>query len=806
MAPKVAAEASATLESSGCRADTSTVRPLLTCSRRWTAILAVAALAPALVWVAAAPATAAKSEHPHLGRSVIDRPDLYAPGEAIVRFERGAPASLRRTARRHAGVEFDSTLRLPHAQVVEVDGSVELAVRRLERQPGVAYAQPNYRYEALAAPQPDDTFFEELWALSDPALPDPGINALEAWEASTGTEQTIAIVDTGVDLTHPDIAANLWTNETPDPIDKDVHGYDFVDEDGNPDDYNFHGTHVAATAAGTANNAEGTAGVAPEAKIMGVRVLDGDGSGFTSDVADGISYAAEHGAGVINLSLGGPAGEDEATEEAIEAAAAEGAVIVAAAGNEEVDNDKNPQSPCVLPQTNLICVAALNQDGGLAGFSNYGATSVDLSAPGTAILSAKPDYGPALFSDDFEAGAGNWDVFTSNGGVPWGMVAETGGNDLIADSPGGDYGAAEDASEAAVSELFKPSPLDFSGERGCRVHFKTRYQIEPPAPDGILFDALFAGAWALGSEGFEFTGLPLAGESRGFAGGGMIKEEVSLSRFDGRIGIEPAFVMVSDEQEQLDGAYLDDLRYFCRDQTYSDVETTFADWDQPDAGSYFRLNGTSMATPHVAGIVALVQAAAPGLSANEVVDAVLEGTSAMPSPDDSRPTATSGIADACKAVAVATGGDVAASCPASSDLPESPPVKVGDGEVVTEDLQEPLPSPGSPPSQSVPPEGREPFVDRLRPRAFFRQRPRRVIRTRFRRGKVVFRFGSNERGVRFICRLDRRRWWRFCRRRVAWRLGRGRHVLRVRAIDASRNVSPRSAIHRFRIVRVRGSR
>ena len=355
-----------------------------------------------------------------------------------MRFERGTSHADRRDARRSANAELSDALGLPRLQLLEVHGSVSAAVRRLEDQPGVAYAQPNYRYEALAVPEPDDSFFDDLWGLSDPALPDPGVGALEAWEHGKGSGEVIAVVDTGVDLTHPDIAPNLWTNPSPDPSSDDLHGYDFVDDDGDPDDYNFHGTHVAGTAAAVSGNALGTAGVAPEAEIMAVRALDGDGSGSTDEIAEGIAYAAEHGAGVINLSLGGPAGEDEAMSDAVDLAAEEGAVVVAAAGNEGTNNDAEPTTPCTLPQANLICVAALGQGGGLASFSNYGAQSVDIAAPGTGILSAKADYGAPLFSNGFEAGTTEaWDTFAENGGLPWGLSASAAsGTQSATDSPG----------------------------------------------------------------------------------------------------------------------------------------------------------------------------------------------------------------------------------------------------------------------------------------------------------------------------------------------------------------------------------
>ena len=170
-------------------------------SRRLAA-LTTAALAAACILAPSAGAKIADA----VARSEAGR---YVPGEAIVRFEPGTTGADRRAARREADVDFDDTLEIPRAEVVEVGGSVEAAVRRLERQPGVAYAQPNYRYEALAVDPPDDTFFNRLWGLSDPALADPGVSALEAWESNKGSGTVIAVVDTGVDLTHPDLIGNL---------------------------------------------------------------------------------------------------------------------------------------------------------------------------------------------------------------------------------------------------------------------------------------------------------------------------------------------------------------------------------------------------------------------------------------------------------------------------------------------------------------------------------------------------------------------------------------------------------------------
>src|SRR4051794_4969729 len=287
----------------------------------------------------------------------------YEQGEALVRYAADVGAAERREVRDAAGVDFEGPVAVPHTQVVSFDGSVADAIARLEDQPGVVDAQPNYIYHALAA-APNDTQFGHLWGMG----PTPGVGVLPAWDRTRGAGQVIAVVDTGVDLTHPDLAGNLWTGPG------GVHGHDFVDNDDTPDDFNLHGTHVAGTAAAIADNAQGVAGVAPQAQIMAVRVLDADGQGNSGNIANGILFAAQNGAGVINLSLGGPAGGgDAAMSSAISQAEQHNTVVVAAAGNDNNNNDVNPTTPCTLPNANLICVASVTKTGARSDFSNFGA-------------------------------------------------------------------------------------------------------------------------------------------------------------------------------------------------------------------------------------------------------------------------------------------------------------------------------------------------------------------------------------------------------------------------------------------------
>jgi thermitase len=571
----------------------------------------IARLVPLALVVALLPAAGAAAA-PRL-----DSSGSAVAGEAIVRFEPGTVAAERAAARDAANVELERTLELSQTQVVSFDGSLGAALTRLESRGDVAYAQPNYRYEALAPP-PNDTFFGQLWGLG----PDPGIGALAAWDRSRGAGQVIAIVDSGIDLSHPDLVPRLWRNpgETPGGGDNDannrgddVNGYDFVDSDSTPDDYAFHGTHVAGTAAAQAGNGIGVAGVAPEASLMAVRVLDGNGAGTSSRIGSGIVYAAQEGADVINLSLGGPAGAgDQFLSDSLAIARNYDAVVVAAAGNEGRNNDAQPNTPCTLPDDHLICVGALTTGGTLASFSNYGATTVDVAAPGVGILSTKTDWGPELLNEGFEDGLNGWTQL-QQGGTAWGVSPmHTVGAQSAADSPGGWYASN------GYSEIHLGSDLNLTGRRGCRMHFDLRYDILPG-------DSLDVGAFADGNQAIV-SGHSIAGSS----GGAFEDAEASISRLDGRPDARPFFGMKTNESGIADGVHLDELRVFCRDTDYVNAVASGQGYAGDDAGNYVSFDGTSMAAPHVSGIAALVRAADPSASAAEVVRAIRDGATRRP--------------------------------------------------------------------------------------------------------------------------------------------------------------------------------
>jgi subtilisin family serine protease len=240
------------------------------------------------------------------------------------------------------------------------------------------------------------------------------MGAASAWSRITGGDVTVAVVDTGVNLGHRDLAPNLWTNpgELPgngidddaDGLVDDVHGADFVNRDGDPADDNGHGTHVAGIVAARGNNGVGVAGLAWRARIMAVKVLGPNASGDMATVAEGVRYAVAHGARVINLSLTGPIpGPDLAS--AVAEAAAANVLVVAAAGNTHADDDAIAAYPAALDAPNLVAVTSSDQRGALAPSASFGRASIDLAAPGEEILSTARGGGYELRSGSSMAAA-----------------------------------------------------------------------------------------------------------------------------------------------------------------------------------------------------------------------------------------------------------------------------------------------------------------------------------------------------------------------------------------------------------------
>ena len=245
----------------------------------------------------------------------------------------------------------------------------------------------------------NDPGISEQYAIKQNA--DHDIDAPSAWNRRTSCAK-VAVLDTGVQKNHPDLKSNLWEN-TKDPsngrdddrngVIDDRFGGDLVDGKGSGEDKNGHGTHVAGIIGARGNNSRGISGLCWGVKIVAVRVLDANGRGTWSREVAGIDYAISTGAKVINASYGG-SGKSEIVRDAIQKAKSKGVLVVAAAGNNGANSDKKPLFPAAYPDSNILSVAATNSKDKLASFSNFGAKTVDLAAPGDRIASTylKSDY------------------------------------------------------------------------------------------------------------------------------------------------------------------------------------------------------------------------------------------------------------------------------------------------------------------------------------------------------------------------------------------------------------------------------
>lgn len=321
----------------------------------------------------------------------------YRPGEVLVKFRDGASV---------LGVNQVLAARPGHVPVtaevsrigIRPGETVEQVVLELQALPEVEFAEPNYVRRIQRAP--DDPEFGVQWALRNtgqvvnlgpPLGAQPGnagadIGATEAWDTTIGSRNVVvAVIDTGIDLNHPELAGNLWARSN------GVRGRDFVDGDSDPRDTHGHGTSIAGVIGARTDNGRGMAGTAWEVSLMALRVFGDDGRGSNDNIVAAIEYARQNGARVINASFGSE-GFSSIEYNALRRAGEQGILVVAAACNEGANNDVTAGGnrscyPASYDLPNIISVAATDNADTLIFSSNYGVETVDLGAPGIGILS-----------------------------------------------------------------------------------------------------------------------------------------------------------------------------------------------------------------------------------------------------------------------------------------------------------------------------------------------------------------------------------------------------------------------------------
>jgi subtilisin family serine protease len=541
----------------------------------------------------------------------------YVPGELLVKFRPEVRNQAAAVYEQWFGISTRRTFAINGYQQVKLPPGVDIeeALELYLEDPDVEHAEPNYLVYANSTP--NDPHFDQLWGMHNTGqnvngtvgTADADIDAPEAWNVTTGSSDVVvAVIDSGVDINHPDLAANIWTNaaelngnpgEDDDGNGKidDVHGWDFYVNNNDPRDANGHGTHVAGTIAAVGNNAKGVTGVSWSAKIMPIRFLDAWGIGDTADAIAAIQYANEMGADIINNSWGGGA-YSQPLKDAIDAS---DALFVCAAGNTGSNTDITPHYPSSYNSANIIAVAASDQNDNLASFSNYGAVSVDVAAPGVNIYSAAPGR-ETVWEDDFDDG--NMDGWATEGtNNSWGVTTAAfySAGYSLTDSPGANY--ANNTNSWARLPL-----VNLSNHTAAKLEFKIYGNAE------WGYDILWVEA-STNTTVWNAVTLQILGESA--LGNGLTGAFPSwttiiadLEAYDDKATVYLRFRFESDEDTNAAGYYIDDVKVTAASSAYSGTE-------------YRYLNGTSMATPHVAGLAALIKAHAPAMTSLQIKAAIV---------------------------------------------------------------------------------------------------------------------------------------------------------------------------------------
>ncbi|MCK5642311.1 MAG: S8 family serine peptidase, partial [Gammaproteobacteria bacterium] len=496
----------------------------------------------------------------------------FVPGEVLVKFKKGTTHA--KITALHSNLGAQEIRRIERIGVRRIklpsDISVKEAVAHYKMDPNVKYAEPNYIIHFTA--MPNDSAFGELWGLHNTGqqvngvtgTQDADIDAPEAWDITTGSDNVIiAVLDSGVAYLHPEINPNIWLNNAElsgtGGVDDDnngyvddIYGWDFWANDNNPEDYHSlgHGTHVSGTIAARGNNGAGITGVNWNAKIMALRV--GGIVGSIGDATEAIYYAVDNGADIINASWGGP-NFSQPLYEAISYANDHGVLFVAAAMNGGSDgigdnNDQTPIYPSSYNLTNIIAVAATDQDDNLTSFSNYGLASVDVAAPGENVYSTIPEFTSGtpvvLYTENFGPPNPSGWLFSGTNNT-WGFGSGTGDTgDCLEDSPGANY------SNNTLSFAVFGSPIASVKDNYYTLLVRINAELETE------FDYLYSGC-------MEDTTFIYVETRTGSTGGAFINDSFDFTIFADLLNsFNFGFALATNSSVTQDGVYIDSLELY----------------------------------------------------------------------------------------------------------------------------------------------------------------------------------------------------------------------------------------------------
>jgi len=499
-------------------------------------------------------------------------------------------------------------LKQPNIALLKSDSkTTQQLINEFKNNPAVEYVEPNYIYQAALIP--NDIDFNKQWGLHNTGqevngisgIADADIDMPEAWDLLSGknlNEVIVAVIDSGVDIIHPDLSTQL------------LEGYDWVDHDDNPQDLDGHGTHVAGVIGALGNNTQGISGFSSKIKILPIRVLDGSGYTTATKLSLGIYDAYDQGAKIVNLSIAG-SGYSQSVYSAMSfGESLYDTLFIVSAGNTGSSNDNDPMYPASYDLDNIISVAATNQDDNLANFSNYGLNSVDVAAPGVNIFSTYPDFVP-IFSEDFESATPpNLPSTFENESISWDhwQTANNSDNTNKFVMPNDGYYASD------FSIMNSTEEIDTTGYNKSVIRFNLLADMAP------LCDSLSVLIYSESNVYGTYVDFLY-----GYYDGSMITLDLTDAI---NSLLEKKFLLKFTWMTSSSGCSRD----FVMGGLIPHIDNISV-YGISDSGAYEYLSGTSMAAPYVTGLAALLKSYNPNYTFQDIKNNIINSVDELDSLD-----------------------------------------------------------------------------------------------------------------------------------------------------------------------------